>query len=466
MTELHFRSIADVGRSYRSRELSPVEVVDALLGRIDALNPMLNAYVTVLEHDLPAQARAAERRLLRPDGDPPPLLGIPLSVKDNIATAGVRTTAGSRVLADWVPAEDARCVGRLRAAGALIAGKTNLFEFAYGEAHDDYGHVRNPWSPDRSTAGSSSGSAAAVAAGLCWGSVATDTGGSIRVPAAYCGLVGLKPTYGRVPAEGVVSTSWSMCHVGPIARTVEDAALVFRALAGEDERPPFDASPVDVRLGVGLPQAGDRIDPEIRSCIESAYDALARDGARLQPVELPDMLLVRAVLWAIVSPEAADIHREWLARRADDYHPVVRARLERGRSIQADAYVRAQRVRRWLVRQLDSLLANVDALLLPVSPILPYALGARSVLVDGKDEDVAQAVTRYTPLASVTGRPALALPCGFSADGLPIGLQLVGHPGREEQLFSIGAAYERITGWHRRHPELDSAPTTLSGSAA
>jgi aspartyl-tRNA(Asn)/glutamyl-tRNA(Gln) amidotransferase subunit A len=453
--------LAEVGRRYRARKLSPVEVVDALLERIGRLDPVLNTYVTVLEGDLRTQAKEAERRLSQGD-DAPPLLGIPVSIKDNIATEGVRTTAGSRILADWVPDRDAECVRRLREAGALVAGKTNLFEFAFGEAHDDYGHVRNPWSLERSTAGSSTGAAAAVAAGLCFAGLATDTGGSIRVPAAFCGAAGLKPTYGRVPSDGIVSTSWTMCHVGPIARTVEDAAIVFGALAGDDRRP-RPPSLVDLRLAVAVEPDGDGIDPEVRAATEAARAAFEAEGARVEEVELP-LLLARDLLWAIASPEAADIHHGRLSTRADDFHPVVRARLERGRSISAEIYVRAQRVRRWLAGRLDALLADADALLLPVAPILPYALGARTVLVDGREEEVSQAVTRYTPLASVTGRPALAVPCGFSAEGLPIGVQLVGHPGRDEELLAVGSAFERIGGRQARHPDLAAA--TLAGSGA
>jgi aspartyl-tRNA(Asn)/glutamyl-tRNA(Gln) amidotransferase subunit A len=455
--------LAEVGRRFRSRELSPVEVVDALLERIDRLNPVLNAYLTVADRELRAQAMEAERRLSRAGGDAPPLLGIPVSIKDNVATAGVRTTAGSRILADWVPECDATCVRSLREAGALIAGKTNLFEFAFGEAHEDYGHVRNPWSLDRSTAGSSTGAAAAVAAGLCYGALATDTGGSIRVPAAFCGAAGLKPTYGRVPTGGIVSTSWTMCHVGPIARTVEDAAILFGALTGSRAH----GSPSDlagVRLAVAAAQDGERLDPEVRAATEAARAAFEGEGASVGEVELPSLLLARDLLWAIASPEAADIHHDWLATRADDYHPVVRARLERGRSITAETYVRAQRLRRWLAGRLDAVLADADALLLPVSPVLPYALGARTVLVDGREEEVSQAVTRYTPLASVTGRPALAVPCGLSTDGLPICVQLVGHAGRDEELLAIGAAFERIGGRQQRHPDLAAAILTGSGS--
>ena len=450
--DLFFTSIARLGERYRSRDLSPVDVVDALLTRIGEVDPLLNTYMTVLDEQLRTDAMRAERRLLASEEELPPLFGIPVSIKDNIATAGARTTAGSRILRDWIPDQDAPTVTTLREAGALVVGKTNLFEFAYGEAHDDHGAVRNPWALDRSTAGSSTGSAAGVAAGLCWGSLATDTGGSIRVPAAFCGVVGLKPTYGTVSTAGVISTSWSMCHVGPIARTVEDTARLFSALSGRALDRTLDIDLGSVRLAVLGSQPSELIDPEIEASITAAYDCLEAGGATLTPVALPDLLLVRALLWTIASAEASDIHRERLRDHRDLYHPAVRARLERGQAIPATLYVRAQRVRRWLVDRVNDALRNADALLLPTSPVLAYPLGARMISVGSSEEEVGQAVTRYTPLASLTGRPAISVPCGVSSSGLPIGLQLVGHAGREDQLLRIAAAYERVAEWHVQPP--------------
>ena len=451
--DLCFTSIAEIGASYRSRELSPVDVVEALLTRIAAIDPVLNSYLTVLDVRLRTEAKHAEQRLLTSREPLPPLVGIPVSIKDNVATAGVRTTAGSPILRDWIPECDAPSVKRMREAGALVAGKTNLFEFAYGEASTDYGPVRNPWALDRSTAGSSTGSAAAVAAGLCWGSLATDTGGSIRVPAALCGVVGVKPTYGKIPTSGIVPTSWSMCHAGVIARTVEDAALLYEGVAGETlvRSPATDLT--GVRLGTLSPQPSERIDPEIQAAFHAAYECLERARAELRPIALPDLLLVRAVLWTIASAEASEIHHERLRAHGGRYHPAVRARLERGQGIPATLYVRAQRVRRWLIERVRESMADLDALLLPTSVVLAYPLGARTVLVGGQEEETGQAVTRYTPLASLTGLPAVSVPCGFSAEGLPIGLQLVGHAGREDVLLRIAAAYERLTEWHLRRPE-------------
>lgn len=432
--DLFFASIAEVGDAYRSRELSPCELADALLERIAEVDGALNSYLTVLEQPLREEARQAERRFLEDAEALPPLLGIPISVKDNIAIAGVRTTAGSRILRDWLPDRDAVSVRRLRESGALLVGKTNLFEFGYGEAHDDYGPVRNPWALDRSTAGSSTGSAVSVAAGLCWGSLASDTGGSIRVPAAFCGVVGLKPTYGSIPSAGLVSTSWTMCHVGVIGRSVDDVAHLFAACAGRTVTLGTEPDLRSVRVAVLSPQGSELIDPEIQAAVAAAARCLERMGATLQPVELPDLLLVRALLWTIASAEASEIHHERLREHEDLYNPTVRARLERGWEVPAPYYVRAQRVRQWLVERVDDALSGCDALLLPVSPVLPYPLGARRVDVAGTEEETGQAVTRYTPLASLTGRPALSVPCRVSSEGLPIGLQLVGHANHEEQI--------------------------------
>ena len=458
--ELCFAPIAAIARRYRSRDLSPVEVARAVLDRVERVDPLLNAFTTVLGEHVVEEAKAAEARLREPD--PPPLCGIPVSLKDNVATAGVRTTAGSRILSDWVPREDAACVTALRAAGATILGKTNLFEFAYGEAHPDFGHVRNPWDTSRSTAGSSTGSAAAVAAGLGWASIGTDTGGSIRVPAAMCGVVGLKPTYGAVSRRGIVSTTWSLCHVGPLARTVDDAAAVFAALAGEPRPDVAGGGAAGLRLAVALPQEGEALDGEVAAAVEAACRELERAGAQLVAVELPSLLLVRAVLWTTAAAEALELHHDWLRDRPHDYHPVVRARLERARAIPADAYVRAQRVRRRLADELDTRLGGVDALLLPVAPTTAYAVGARVVEVDGREEEVSQAVTRYTPLASLVGRPAASVPCGFARDGLPIGLQIVCRAGDEGTLFRVARSFEQATEWHLPRPPVAGAAATAA----
>ena len=450
--ELFFASIAEIGRRYRARELSPVELVAAQLDRIDRLDPELNTFITVLGESSRAEAADAERRL-DAGGDLPPLLGIPIALKDNIATAGVRTTAGSTILRDWVPAADAVCVTRLREAGAIVIGKSNMFEFAYGEAGDLYGHVKNPWDRGRTTAGSSTGSVAGVAAGLCFGAVATDTGGSIRVPAAFCGVVGLKPTFGRVPYEGIVeTTSRTMCHAGPLGRSVEDAALLFDAIAAADTARSLAGGDVrGLRLAVAERQSSESLDEDVEAALDEAARVFEVLGVDLVRVAIPDLLLARATLWTIASAEAAEIHHGWLSTRPGDYHPVVRERLERGAAVTGAAYVRAQRVRSRIMQELDEALDGTDALLLPVAPITAYPVGARRTLVRGRVEEVSQAVTRYTPLGSVTGRPAVSIPCGL-VDRLPVGLQLLGPPGGEATILRLGHAYQGETDWHARPP--------------
>lgn len=407
----------------------------------------------MLARDARGEAEAAEQ-LIRSGTWLGPLHGIPVSVKDNIATAGVRTTAGSPILAESVPERDAAAVESLRAAGAVLVAKANMYEFAFGEANARFGPVRNPWNPERSTAGSSSGSVAAVAAGLSYGSLGTDTGGSIRVPAAFCGVVGLKPTPGRVSLDGVVPVSRSLDHVGPIARTVADAAALFAALTGEDCASSLEDGVAGVRLAVPAQQASEAIDPEVASAVDVACAVLADEGAMLVEVELPDLLEAQAALWTIASAEAAEYHRGTLWSRAGDYHPLVRSRLEGGSAVSAIDYIGARSACERLSETVRAALGGVDALLLPVSPVAAYPLGARAVAIDGREEDVSAAVTRYTPLASVTGRPALSLPCGRSADGLPIGFQIVGHPRGEATVLRVGRAYERATPWHREHPPL------------
>jgi aspartyl-tRNA(Asn)/glutamyl-tRNA(Gln) amidotransferase subunit A len=459
--DVYFLSIAELGRLFRAHELSPVELVTGLLERIDRVDEELNSFITVLHDSAVGEAQQAERRL-REESDPPPLLGVPIALKDNIATAGIRTTLGSPIYREWVPDADAVCVQRLRDAGAIVVGKSNMFEFAYGEAAELFGHVRNPWDRTRTTAGSSTGSVASVAAGLAYGGVATDTGGSIRVPAAFCGVVGLKPTYARISYEGIVeTTSRTMAHAGPVARTVEDAATIFDVLAGAHTSEAVRGADVSGRrLAVAARGAGELLDEQVEAALDEAERVFEALGVQLVPVEIPDLLLARAALWAIASAEAAEIHHETLAARGDEYHPVVRARLERGAAVSGAAYVRAQRVRQWIADRLDETLAGTDALLLPVAPIPAYQVGARHAEVRGTVEEVSQLVTRYTPLASVTGRPAIAIPCGF-ADGLPVGLQLVGGARDESTVLELGHAYQCRTAWHSRRPSdlLEGART-------
>ncbi len=459
-----FRSLSELSELIRKRALSPVELTTGVLNRISRVAPQLNCYLTIISDH--ARRRALEMEELLRDGSYlGPLHGIPISLKDNIATAGVRTTAGSPILADWIPTTNATVVERLQAAGAVLVAKANLYEFAYGAPHARFGPTRNPWNLERTCSGSSSGSASAVAAGLCYGSIGTDTGGSIRGPAAFCAVVGVKPTYGRVSRAGVIPVSYNLDHVGPMARTVRDAALLLQSIAGYDEADPTTADrPVadytaqieqglsGLRVGAVQPEGTEKIDSEVWKAVQQAYAVLERERAAITEVRLPDLARARTVMQAISAPEAAEYHREYLRTRAADYDPLVRSRLEVAEFIPATEYVHAQRVRQRMIESARSAFANVDALVMPAVAIPAFRIGARTLHLNGHDEDILEVIGQYTPLFNLLGWPAMVVPCGFSSEGLPIGLQIVGHPFDEATMLQVARAYERATDWHLRRP--------------
>lgn len=461
-TDLAYLSLSELFDRLARHEVSSVEATRAQLERIAALDGRLNVYITVLEEAALAQAVAADAR--RKAGESGPLLGIPLALKDLFETAGVRTTAGARVLADNVPAADATVVRLLRGAGAVFLGKTNMMEFAYGYPHPDFGETRNPWAPERTAGGSSGGSAAAVAAGLAYGALGSDTGGSIRSPAAYCGLVGLKPSHGRVSRQGVVPLAWSLDYAGPLARTVRDAALIFEAIADYDPADPdsVQAAPPDALSGIGRDVAGMRVgvdealfaqaDREVAAVARQAVDELDRLGVVTLPVELPALGEVVRAINPIVLAEAAAYHAPTLAARPDDYSEAVRHNLRLGLTVTAIDYLAAQQARRGLTSQVEEALARCDLLICPTQPIVAPPLDAYQ-LPYGED-DMLEREIAYTGLANLTGHPALTIPCGFTPDGLPIGLQLTGRLFDERTIFHLAAAFEAATNWHTRHPAL------------
>ena len=436
--DLLFASIGEIAARYRAGTLSPVEITTRTLARIEALNPTLNAFITVMRASALAAAQQAARELDR-GLDRGVLHGIPIGLKDLVDTAGVRTTCGARILANHVPTEDAPLVTHLRAAGAVLVGKTNLLEFAYGIVHPDFGPTWNPYDPARTAGGSSGGSAAAVAAGLCYAAVGTDTGGSIRIPAAYCGVAGLKPTYDLVNLEGVFPLSWSLDHAGPIARTAEDAGLLLDALLG---RRPTQQQPISLQgLRLGILTAH-REGPEMEAPVVAAFDAacarLQEAGALLVPVTIPDLAQVDSALLTLIAPEASVIHAEWHARRPEEYAALTREQLDLGVTIPATAYVRAQRYRRQLTRTFLDCFAGVDAIL---SPTAPWVAPAEDPAVAG-DEGMDEA--RRTAPYNLTGLPALTVNCGFDPAGLPIGLQIATAPGTDGKCLAIGAAFEAL----------------------
>ena len=464
--DLAFAPITALAPRIAARELTSTALTRLLLDRIARLNPTLNGFITVTAAAALAQAAHCDR-LLDSGLYSGPLHGIPVAIKDNMATRGVRTTAASRILADLVPDTDATVVQRLRQAGAVILGKTNLYEFAFGGVHDDYGETRNPWDLGRTCSASSSGPACVVAAGLACASLGSDTGGSVRLPAAACGVVGLKPTYGLVSRAGVVPAGYSLDHVGPLARSVADAALVLNAIAGPDARDPAgtrhpapDATAAlergvrGLRIGVPAMQASERIEPQMRAACDAAIAVLEGAGAQLVAVTLPEHLLSRTIMWAIASCELAESHRDWLRTRAADYSPVVRALVRQGAFLPAVEYVHAQRVRQKLVADYREVMRHVDVLALPVVPFPAWPVGAETVTIAGETEDLMGSLTRYCPPFNITGQPAISVPCGFDRDGLPLAVQIAGRWHDDATVLRVAHAYEAATDWQQRRPTL------------
>ena len=453
----------------RRREVSPVEVVAATLERIDALDPRLNAYIAVFRDEALRQARAAEDEVRRGQYRGP-LHGMPISLKDLYDVGGTPTTAASPIWREATAAEDATVVRRLRAAGAIIVGKVNLHECAYGATGSSsaFGATRNPWDVARVPGGSSSGSAAAVAAGLCAATLGSDTGGSVRVPAAFCGIVGIKPTYGRVSRHGVFPLAWSLDHVGPLARTVEDAAIVLEAIAGRDPHDPTTSRrPVpsyraaltgdvrEVRVGVVRQWMETSMEPEVRAAVSSAIEHLDGLGARIVDLDVPAVRLGPPASNAIMAVEAYGVHRRWLRERPRDYSPDVRHRLLAGALLPSHAYLLGQRARSMLVRTFGRLYEQVDVLALATTPRVAPTFD--EVRYDPVDPPAAYrgGIVPFTRTFNVVGLPAISVPCGVGAGGMPVGLQIVGRPFDEETVLRVAHAYEQSTPWWKRRPSID-----------
>jgi aspartyl-tRNA(Asn)/glutamyl-tRNA(Gln) amidotransferase subunit A len=460
--------MTDLARMIATKAVSPVEVVRVHLDRIAALDGDLRAYITVCGDAALQAARAAEAASMSGQAVGA-LHGVPYALKDLYDTAGVRTTGGSKVFAERVPAIDATVVRRLGQAGAILLGKLNMVEFAYGpeglNAH--YGHARNPWdrAVHRMAGGSSSGSGVAVAAGLAPGALGSDTGGSIRIPASLCGITGLKPTYGRVSRSGVLPLAWSMDHVGPMTRSAADCALMLGVMAGYD---PADAStsvlPVpdylaaltgDVKgLRVGL-LGGSFLDgaaAEVRAAVAAAAKTLAGAGAVVDEVSLATESYVPAASLAVVASEALAYHADLLRTRAGEYDPDIARRLRLGAFVGGVHYVRAQQVRALVRADVDAALARRDVLLAPSTPITAPAVDERQTTLGDGPSDVRAALIRFTRPFNLSGHPACALPCGVTAGGLPIGLQIVGRPFDEATVLRAADAFQRLTDFHTRRP--------------
>jgi aspartyl-tRNA(Asn)/glutamyl-tRNA(Gln) amidotransferase subunit A len=449
-----------------------MELVRLYLERIERLDRRLRAYITVRGNAALEAARRAEAAV-QAGGRLGPLHGVPFAVKDQFDTQGLPTTMGSRVCRDAAPAsEDATVVARLRAAGALLLGKLNLTEFALGGTREfPYGQPRNPWNLDHDPGGSSSGSGIATAAGLCGFALGEDTGGSVRSPAGWCGVVGIRPTWGRVSRHGVFPLAWSLDAAGPLSRSVRDSALVLSVMAGRDDLDPttsrravpdysavLDLSIVGLRLGVVRElTAGPDTQPEVRAAVEAAAARLASLGATIEEVSLPLLPLAGAVFMTLADSEGAGLHARWLRERPGDYDAGTRRRLAAAGLLPAGLFHQAQRARVLIRRQVLDALSRHHALLAPMAHTAAPLIAAGQAPITSKADVGPRFFTRrsYASPASLAGVPALAVPCGFTRSGLPIALQVIGRAFHEDTVLRIGHAYEQATDWHRRRPPVD-----------
>lgn len=465
--DLHYLTLTELSARFGARELSPVEVTRALLERIERLDGKLRAWVRVLPEAALAQAQQAEREIAA-GSQRGPLHGVPIGVKDLCAMRGVPTTCGTRVLADWVPDHDATVVERLVQAGAVILGKLQLSEGASAIHHPDVDPPVNPWDETRWTGVSSSGSAVATAAGLCYGSLGTDTGGSIRFPSACCSLVGIKPTYGRVSRHGVFPLAASLDHVGPIARCTADAAALLGTIAGWDPSDPtsrpepvpdylacLDQGIAGVRIGVDQHYCTSSVHPEVSSAVLAAAGVLRDCGAEIREISMPDVEEIVRAWMPVTTAEAAVAHRKTFPARADDYGPAFREFLEGGLRVTGIEYAKAHQARLAWSGALAEVFAAVDLILCPsaVTPPLPTELMNRAA----PDADARVVAMKFTAPYDFSGSPTLSLPCGFSSEGLPLSLQLIARHLDEPLLCRAGRAFEQATEWHTRHPEAVEA---------
>ncbi|MBI4311284.1 MAG: amidase [Chloroflexi bacterium] len=463
--DLTYLTIAQIEPLIATGQVSPVELTQACLERIRALDGRLHCFITLLEEQSLAAAKRAEEAI----GEGSylgPLHGIPLGLKDLYWTEGVQTTAGSKIMAGFQPPQDAETVARLKAAGCVLLGKLNMHPFAYGAlgVNPDYGTPPNPWDTTCIPGGSSSGSGVALAAGLLPAATGSDTGGSIRIPASLCGVVGIKPTYGRVSRHGLVPLSWSLDHPGPMARCVEDCAILLQAMAGHD---PKDNTTVELPvpdyratmraaiqgLRIGMPRAFFAgIQPAVREAVEKAARILEELGARVEEVDAPGPDDIGPVVSSIMGPEATAYHLDMLKTRQADYPEDVLRRLLANLKIPAVDYVKAQQSQAQLTGRYLELLQTYDLLLTATEPFTAQPLNRTSVVIDGQERPYQGMLTRFTNPFNLTGMPAISLPCGFDAGGLPIGLQLAGMPFDEATVLRAAYAYEQATPWHGRRP--------------
>jgi aspartyl-tRNA(Asn)/glutamyl-tRNA(Gln) amidotransferase subunit A len=464
-------TISELAPQIKARKVSPVEVTEAVLAQVDRLQPSLNSFITILHEQARHQAKEQEAALMR-GAYRGPLHGIPIGIKDNIATAGIRTTVGSKVLANHVPEEDADVVSRCKAAGAVLVGKENLEEFAAGSTSNNlhYGAVHNPWNLDHIPGGSSGGGGANVAAGVTFASLGTDLGGSVRGPANFCGVVGLKQTFGRVSQRGLLVTSFNGDHIGPLTRSVRDSALLLQVIAGYD---PLDPSTVPVpvpdfsallgrelkglKMGIPTNYYFDIIDTEVETAVRQAIAALEGLGVEAREVALPSMKCAGALrIPGMVDSLVA--HEAYLETQRQDYGPTVLYRTLAGQFVLARDYSKALKVQRIIKEEYARVLQEIDFLVTPAAPVAAWRIDSETVTLGGETYPVrgpgAGMTARCTSPSNATGLPAMSVPCGFTSAGLPIGLQLIGRPFEEALLFQVAHGYEAVSPSRGRRPPI------------
>jgi len=459
-------SLADLSALIRAKQVSPVEVTEQAITRIERANPLLNAFWTVTADLARAHARDAEAEITKGEYRGP-LHGVPVGLKDLIHTRGIRTTFGSKITRDFVPDTDAAVVERLRGAGTVLIGKTALHEFAYGITNDNphFGPTRNPWDPARVSGGSSGGSGVAVATGMCYAALGTDTGGSIRIPASFCGIAGLKPTLGRVSLRNIQPLGYTLDHCGPMARTVVDVGLVYQVIAGYDAEDEFSVgrplgeialrkSLAGVRIGVPENCFFDDLQPDVERAVRKAVEVMRGLGAETVPVSLPFMPQMVEVARDLLLVEAYAVHAANFRDRPNDLGEDLKALLQKGRELSAEQYVQAQRLRHRLRREMERVFDQVNVIVTPATPLTAFPIGDNKVTLGGKEYDARAASTRFLREFDASGHPALAIPCGTDSQCLPIGLQIVGRLWDEAAVLHTGYAYEQATDWHTQRPPV------------
>jgi aspartyl-tRNA(Asn)/glutamyl-tRNA(Gln) amidotransferase subunit A len=455
--DMLYWDLASLSNAIRKKEVSPVEITRKILDHIQVANKQLNAYITVSADEALAAASQAESEIIAGNikGH---LHGIPIALKDLIYTKDIKTTMGSEIYSNFIPDYDAAVVEKLKEAGAVILGKLNTHQFAYGTTGDRsyFGAIRNPYDTSKIAGGSSSGSGAAVAASLCYAALGTDTGGSIRIPSSFCGIVGMKPTFGRVSKYGVFPLCWTLDHVGPMTRTVKDNAIMLSVLSGYDQRDPYskknkaedftrflDKGIKGRVIGVPASFYFDNVSEEVKNNIQQAIETFRKLGAKIKIIDIPILKDMTASFLMTLKSESYTFHKDELFSHPDQWDEEIRERLLTGSTGKADEYIRAQQIRKMAIQEFNKVLSEVEILITPTVPILPTDINQREVEINGSKEHVFSVLNRLTGPTSLIGFPSLSIPCGFSQSGLPIGLQLIGRPLDEANIYQFAEAFER-----------------------